>query len=253
MGEAHGGIGFVDVLSAGSTRPVGIDPQILVVDFDLYLVVDFGENRNGGERGMPTSGGVVGADPHQPMNTGFTFQVTKGIFAADSEGRTFDTRFVAILVIELLEIETMLLAITQVHAQQHRRPILRLGAAGARVDRHDRRPAVVRPRQLELEVELRQVGIEPIQESERVVVDFAVDFADQLTPRRQLGLILVELLQRLGPTFDGPPLLQDDLAFFWIVPEIRRLHFTVELGELLFDTGAVKETPEGFGSVRQAA
>ena len=40
MGQTHRRIGLVDMLAAGAARPVGIDAQIVVVDFDFDIVVD---------------------------------------------------------------------------------------------------------------------------------------------------------------------------------------------------------------------
>jgi hypothetical protein len=39
MGDADGRIGLVDMLAAGAAGPVGVDAQILVVDFHLDIVV----------------------------------------------------------------------------------------------------------------------------------------------------------------------------------------------------------------------
>ncbi len=138
----------------------------------------------------------------------------------------------------------MLLAVAQVHAQEHLRPILRLGAAGAGMDRHDRVAPVVRPGELQLEIERLEVRLEAVEESDGVAVDLAFGLADQLVPGLELGLVARQLFQRVEAALDRPPLLQDGLAFIGVVPEIRSLHFAVELGELLFIAGGVKETPK---------
>ncbi len=116
-------------------------------------------------------------------------------------------------MVDLLEPETVLLAVTQVHAQQHLRPVLRLGAAGAGwMATIALRPSSG-PGQLELEVELLQRGLERVEEGDRVFVDLPLGLADQLAPGFQLGLVLAQLLQRIEPAFDRPPLLEDDFAF----------------------------------------
>jgi hypothetical protein len=53
MGDADRARGLVDVLAAGARRAVGVDPQILVQDLDLDLVVDDRIDPDRGEAGVP--------------------------------------------------------------------------------------------------------------------------------------------------------------------------------------------------------
>jgi hypothetical protein len=56
MGDSNGGIGRVDVLPASPCGPVGVNPQVFVVDLDFDIFVDFGIYEERGERGMPPRG-----------------------------------------------------------------------------------------------------------------------------------------------------------------------------------------------------
>ena len=52
VGDAHGGVGFVDVLTARARCAIGVDTQIGGVDFDFDGIVDFGVHEHGGKRGV---------------------------------------------------------------------------------------------------------------------------------------------------------------------------------------------------------
>jgi len=42
VGDANRGIGDVDVLAARAARPIGVDPQVLLLDIDLDIVGKLG-------------------------------------------------------------------------------------------------------------------------------------------------------------------------------------------------------------------
>src|SRR4026209_1748073 len=43
-GQAHRGVGLVDVLAARALRAVGVDPDLVPVELDLDVIVDFGKD-----------------------------------------------------------------------------------------------------------------------------------------------------------------------------------------------------------------
>jgi hypothetical protein len=53
---------------------------------------------------------------------------------ADLDGGGFDAGLLALGLFQIFDLEAMLLRPARVHAQQHRRPILALGPAGAGVN-----------------------------------------------------------------------------------------------------------------------
>ena len=71
------------------------------------------------------------------MDAGFGRHPAEGVLAGEREGHALQARFFARLIVEQLALEAAPLRPLQVHAQQHLGPVLRLGAAGARMDRDD--------------------------------------------------------------------------------------------------------------------
>ncbi len=68
---------------------------------------------------------------HQPMHANLGTQPAKGVFTVKLDRGTLDTGNIAGRGLNDLGFETAPLAPAQIHAQQHLRPVLRLGAAGA--------------------------------------------------------------------------------------------------------------------------
>ena len=68
------------------------------------------------------------------MHAVLTLEITVGVVALYFERAGFDPHFVARLIVERLDLVAVRLAPAGVHAQQHRRPVERLGAAGSGVD-----------------------------------------------------------------------------------------------------------------------
>ena len=60
MGDAHGGVGGVDVLSALAAGAVGVDAHVFRLDDDLDAVVDFGRDVDAGKRSVPALGLIEG-------------------------------------------------------------------------------------------------------------------------------------------------------------------------------------------------
>ena len=68
------------------------------------------------------------------MHTVFGFEIAKGVTPYDLERGTFETRFFTRLEVQDFVGIAMRLSPTDIHAQEHMRPILRLGAPGPGVD-----------------------------------------------------------------------------------------------------------------------
>ena len=82
VGDAHRGVGHVDVLAARAARAVGVDAQVLVLDLDLDVLVDLRPGEHGGEGGVAPGGGIEGADAHEPVHADLRRKVAVGVFAA---------------------------------------------------------------------------------------------------------------------------------------------------------------------------
>ena len=134
VGDAHRRIGRVDVLAAGARRAIGVDAHIGLADLDLDRIVDDRIDPDAGERRVAARVAVIGRDAHQPVHAGFGLQPAIGVVALDQHGRRLDARLFAVMDFQHLDLEAAALGPARVHAQQHRGPVLALGAAGAGVD-----------------------------------------------------------------------------------------------------------------------
>ena len=122
---------------AAPARPVGVDPQVLLVDLHLDVVGQLGPDVDRRERGVAAGCLVERRDADEPVDAGLGRHQAVGVVAGDGDRGALDAGLVARLVVDDLALEAAALGPAQVHAQQHLRPVLRLGAAGARVDGDD--------------------------------------------------------------------------------------------------------------------
>ncbi len=143
----------------GGAEPV--DPDLLVVDLHLDLVVDFGVDLHRGERGVAPSLRVERRDAHEPVDPAFGLEVAVGVLALDQHRGGLDPRLLGVLGVEHLGVEAPPLAPLQVHAQEHLRPVGRLGPAGAGVHLEVGVVGVVLARHLGLELDALELGLDP--------------------------------------------------------------------------------------------
>ena len=68
------------------------------------------------------------------MHAGFGLQPAIGVLTLDQKRRRLDAGGVAVLMLKLFDLIAMRVGPARIHAQQHRGPILALGAAGAGID-----------------------------------------------------------------------------------------------------------------------
>ena len=134
VGDAHRRVGGVDVLAAGAGRPVGVDAHIGLADLDLDRIVDDRIDPDAGEGGVAARIAVIGRDAHQAVDARLGLQPAIGIVALDQDGGGLDAGLFAVMDFQHLDLEAAALGPARVHAQQHRRPVLALGAAGAGMD-----------------------------------------------------------------------------------------------------------------------
>ncbi len=134
MRDADRAVGLVDVLAAGAGRAIGVDAAIAFVDLDVDAVVDDGIDPDGREARVAARGAVIGRDADQPVHARLRFQPAIGVVALDENGRRLDARFLAVMALDELDLVAALFGPARVHAEQHLRPVLAFGAAGAGMD-----------------------------------------------------------------------------------------------------------------------
>ena len=132
--DAHRRVGFVDVLAAGARRAVGVDAQVGRVDVDLERIVDLGVDEDRAETGVAARVRVERRFPDQPVDSGFRAQHAEAVVARELDRRRLDSGDVAFGFFHDVDGVTLAFAVFHVHAQQHGRPVLRLGAASARLN-----------------------------------------------------------------------------------------------------------------------
>ncbi len=104
------------------------------VYLDVDIVVDLGIDPDGCKAGVAPGRAVVGADPHQPVDTALGLEVAIGILTLDQQRRRFDAGLLARVVIDQLDLHPVAFAPAGVHPLQHFGPVLAFGAAGPGVD-----------------------------------------------------------------------------------------------------------------------
>ena len=88
MGDADGGIGFVDVLAAGTRCAEGVDAQLRRIEHDFGDFVGLGHHRDGAGRGVDAALGFGDRHALHAMAAGFELEF--GIRAlADDAGDDF--------------------------------------------------------------------------------------------------------------------------------------------------------------------
>jgi hypothetical protein len=91
---------------------------------------------------------------------GLGAQPAIGVFALDLDGGALDAGHFSRLRVEYLGLEAARRGPLEIHAQQHLRPVLRLGAAGAGLDVEEGVVRVHLAAEHALEFELAHVGLE---------------------------------------------------------------------------------------------
>ena len=180
-------------------------------------------------------------DAHEPVHAGFGRQQAVGVLAGDRERHALEPGFVARLIVDHLALEAAALGPAQVHAQQHLGPVLRLGAAGARMDRDDGVLAIV----LAAEHLLDLAGLHFLVERVERLRELGVDGFAGLGPLDEHGEIVALLSQRLDQIailLEPAAALQHLLRFGLILPEIGRGGARLEAGQFFVRAGGLKDS-----------
>ena len=135
------------MLPACAAASVGINPQILFVDFHIQVLFDIRHNVQRHKRGLPLSLGIKGRNTNQPVHALLRFQVTVGIDTIYLEGHGLDACLVPVQIIEHLYGKALALRPTGIHAVEHTAPVAALRAARSRVQLQNRVAFVILTRQ----------------------------------------------------------------------------------------------------------
>ena len=235
--QAHRGVGLVDVLPAGSAGAVGVDPEVLVLDLDLYVLVYLRDRLHRGERRLAALVRVKRRDSHEAVDAALGLEHAESVRPLDAEVDILVARFFARLHVVFLDLPALRLGVALVHAVEHRDPVARLGAALACVELNEHVALVELAAEKRLKSELAEVFV------------CLGAFSEGVLEGRLLGRALLHLgelehhasvLDRLRKSRERHDIRafrvrrgDDFLCLRLVVPEITRRLLRLEIGELL--------------------
>ena len=180
------------------------------------------------EGGVAAVGAVERAEPHEPVDAALGLEEPVGVLALHGQRRRLEARLLPRARLDELGLEAAVVGPAQVHAEQHLGPVLRVGAARARVDRDDGvarvvlaveervllQPLELAPERLELRLDVRRRGRARAASSSA---------ASSYSPLQ--ALVALEALREAGV------LGRDGGRAGLVVPEARLAHLLLELGD----------------------
>ena len=242
--DAHGRFSFVDVLTASAAGAVNIDAQIGGVDFNFKIIIHFRRHEHRGKRGMTAIAGIERRLAHQAVHPGFGAQTAEHIIAFKTDGGALDAGDLARRHFHQLGLEAVRLTPAQVHAQQHFRPVLRLGATGAGLNIEKGVAGVhfagEHAAKFQFFNRFFRLGEIGFNAGNRVFVIFLDRHFQQFGGVGQRGF---QVLDAENDFFQSYPILPQLLRAFRVVPDIGLLQFAIDFFQLFFAAVEVKDTP----------
>ena len=117
VGDAHGGVGAVDVLAAVAGSAISVDADILGLDLHLH-VLRLGQHGHGGGGGVDAAPRLGDGHPLDAVYAGFVFHAGKGPHAVQGEHRFLHAAQFRIGNVHRLELKARPLGVALIHAQQ---------------------------------------------------------------------------------------------------------------------------------------
>ena len=139
IAQTHTGLHLIDVLTTSTTRTEEVPTDFGGIYINFNRVVHQGGDENRGKGGHALALGIVGTHTHQTVHTIFALEEAISHIAFHLESHGLDASFIAILKVGDSGFVAIRLSIAEIHAHEHRSPVLRLRAASTRIDFHDAR------------------------------------------------------------------------------------------------------------------
>ena len=202
-----------------------------------------------GERRLAPVGGVERGEPHEPVHALLGGVQAVGVLALGAERRRLDAGLLPRARLEQLDLEAAPLGPAHHHPQHHLGPVLRVGAAGAGVDGHERVARVVgageQPLLLERGEPLLDRGQRLLQLGRQLGI-----LLGELDEPVEVGRVGLELVERLEPALQARVLGVDLGGGVGLVPEAGLAHLRLERGGALLQASRVKDSPRAGTSAR---
>ena len=201
----------------------------------MDAVVQLGHNLQAGKAGLAAAVCIKGADAHQAVHAVFALQQAVGVGAFHHNAAALHAGLIAVLIVQRGDLEAVGSRPAVVHTEQHIRPVLRLGSAGAGMKGEDGVVLVILTAQQGDHLQLvnglghlvhallglgDHLGGVLFLAQQQHGVGIVVQ-AGQLAVALQLALQVADLRKHL-------------LAGFGIVIKARLAHFVLQLGHTLF-------------------
>ena len=222
------------MLAALARRAEHVDAQVVVLDLDFDLVIDFGIDEHRRERRVAPRLRVERRDAHQAVHALLGLEEAVRVLSADLDFRRLDPRLFALQQVEHVHLEPVALGPAHVHAHQHLGPVLGFGAAGAGMDGEQRVARVVGTLQhvLQLEgLELRadRVGL-LLQLALQREIDMGFRF-QQLGELAAVGHAFAQRVIGLEPALQPLDLFYGPARLLRIRPHVPFRHGVLQLGQ----------------------
>ena len=185
------------------------------------------------------------------MHACFGAQPAVGVVACKADGGALDARNFALADVDDFGLVAVGIAPAQVHAQQHVRPVLRLGAAGASLNVEERAVRIHLAGEHATELELLEVSLDPCEVRIHTLRRGFVVFLDGHV--EQLGGVVqgcADAVQHGDDLLKAYPLATELLGLVRRVPDRRIFEFAAYFSEPFALGVVLKETPEALYSAR---
>jgi hypothetical protein len=191
---------------------------------------------------------VEGRDPDETMHPGLGGHQPERVLAVECDRSAFDPRFFARLIVQHFALEPAALCPFQVHLEQHFRPVLRFGAAGAGMNGDDGVGAVVLTTQHLLDLG----GLDLVLQGVERTLEIGSDVFAALGPFEKNAEIVElsdERVAQLDLFAQAAATLEGLLSFGLVGPEIGSGDALLDRGEFTCGVGGVKDSSGGLWRV----
>ena len=233
------------MLSACAARAEYFHDDILIAYLDGNVLFDLGHYLDAGEAGVSSALGVERGNAHQSVYAVLGLQESVCVESLNVDRSALYSGFFTVQDIQDFGLESVAVSPLHIHSQQHGNPVLRLGSAGAGMERENRIGAVVFACHEGGKLLLLKLGLYLLSEFLYLVngalVVLLLGKLDHGENVVMIGLEAVEVLYRVLVLSD---LLLDCLSLLGIVPEIRLGGFHLQFIDLDLKSVKVQCAPE---------
>ena len=219
---------------------IGVDAEVALVDLDRALLGQQRRDDDLRERGVAAVRAVERRDADEPVDAALGLEEAVGVLALHGRRRGLEARLLARARLDELGLEAAAVRPALVHAQHHLGPVLRVGAAGAGMDRDDRVAGVVLAVEQRVLLQARELLAERLE----LGLDLLVQPGLELEQLGGVVVLALEPLVALEALRQARVLGRDPGGVVLVVPEARLPQLLLQLGDPCGDRVGVKGNHE---------